>query len=396
MFLLAAEAGGLADTSRYPMAFDEGYHFTLIQFFAHHLNPIVTSQPASSYGLGALAHNPSFLYHYLLSFPYLLDSHLSSSLKFQVISLRFINLGLMIVSLIFAYKILRQLKFSKALANIVILVFALTPLVTALAAQINYDNLVILLSTVSVYMALRLHEQARAGKLKFDRIAWLITIALFGSLVKFSYLPIFTGVVLVIVWSIYLHRQKRRHSLKQDIKDSWVSLKLTNKMLLISLLILGGSLFGYFYGFNLVKYHSIAPQCQQVLTSKDCSQYYVWNRNNEVIRYDRAHPSPMMSPISYSVFWFKVEYYQLFAEIVPTGGLVYIAHDYYVLIIFFSVLSALAVIFSFPKLLKLYPPLKPLMVITAIYLVALWAYNYNAYRHLGQPLAIQGRYLVPV
>src|ERR1035438_773805 len=146
LLIFAAEASWLALTSRFPMAFDEGYHFNLIQFFSHRFNPIVTSQPSSTYALGAIVHNPSFLYHYLLSFPYRLIAHFTSSIETQVILLRFINIGLAITSLLIMKKILSRLGLPYILVNILLLVFALTPLVTALSAQINYDNLLILVA----------------------------------------------------------------------------------------------------------------------------------------------------------------------------------------------------------------------------------------------------------
>ena len=85
--LFGAETAWLSVTSRFQMAFDESYHLGLIQFFSHRLNPIVTSQ-TNSYNLGAIAHNPSFLYHYLLSFPYRLLDSLGASLRVEVVSLR--------------------------------------------------------------------------------------------------------------------------------------------------------------------------------------------------------------------------------------------------------------------------------------------------------------------
>ena len=55
------------------------------------------------------------------------------------------------LNLIIIRKLLRVMHVSNALANVVLLAFALTPIVTVLSAQINYDNLLILSVSLCVY-----------------------------------------------------------------------------------------------------------------------------------------------------------------------------------------------------------------------------------------------------
>src|SRR5260221_1580992 len=56
-----------AFSDRYPMAFDESFHFGLIQLHAGQWLPFFTHTPAHSEVYGAVARDPSYLYHYLLS-----------------------------------------------------------------------------------------------------------------------------------------------------------------------------------------------------------------------------------------------------------------------------------------------------------------------------------------
>lgn len=396
LFVFIAEAVWLAITSNYPMAFDESYHFLLIQFFSHHLNPLITKQAASTYGLGAIAHDPSFLYHYLLSFPYRLIAHFSFSLKTQVISLRLINIAFVATGIILARNILQRLGLSRALANIVLLVFALTPIVTALAAQINYDTLLFLLSVICFDQTIKIIQQVKKGHLDVQRVVILICLCLFTSVEKYSFLPIFTGIVLVVAWYIFLYWREHKTIFLKNLSLGFVAMTLKRRLLLAAIFILGSGLFINFYGVNLVKYHDLTPQCQQILTTNDCQQYYVWARNNTATLDYKAHPTPLMNPISYTKFWFKVEYYQLFAEIIPTGGLVYIAHYFYVFIICSTVLAAICVVLTFRQIMKQNRLILPVLIISLIYLAGLWLDNYTAYHNLGQPLAIQGRYLIPV
>lgn len=99
LLIFVVETGWLACTSRFPMAFDEAYHFGLIRFFSHHPDPLVTSQAADTYKYGALIQNSSLLYHYLMSFPYRLIAAVTQNPEMQVIALRFINIALLVGTL---------------------------------------------------------------------------------------------------------------------------------------------------------------------------------------------------------------------------------------------------------------------------------------------------------
>ncbi len=397
LLLFACEAIWLAISSRFPMAFDEGYHFGLVQFFSHHLNPLVTTQPANTYGLGAIAHNPSFLYHYLLSFPYRLVAHFTQSIQIQVIILRFINIALIVASLLVTRKILQIIRVPRVLTNIVLLAFAFTPIVTVLAAQINYDNLLILVSSVSVYQTMLLVQGLRRGQLNVALLFRVICLCLYSSLVKFSFLPFLVGITAVVVWQLAVYWRQHRATFATDVTAGFRAIPRRTTASFAVAGVIGIGLFLNFYGYDLVKYHNPVPQCNQVLTIQDCKQYYSWDRNYTVAQYEKQHAQPLqMNALQYTAFWFRVEYYQLFAEIVPTGGLIYIAHDFYIIIITLSVAAVLCTLVSARKILKHNSALLEISVIVVMYLLFLWARNYHDYRQLGQPLAIQGRYLVPV
>jgi hypothetical protein len=397
LLLFASEAGWLAITSRFPMAFDEAYHFGIIQFFGHHLNPLVSQQPASTYGLGAIAHDPSFLYHYLLSFPYRLVAHFSHSMKLQVIVLRFFSIAFMIGSLLIIRKTLRFMRIPAMLANIILLVFALTPIVTALAAQINYDNLLILMSSACIYQTLRLVQSLRRGLLDVKLLLTLACFCLYASVVKFTFLPFLIGIVAVVAWQLILYWRRHTSTFAANFVAGFKAIPRQTQAVLAIAGIIGLGLFINFYGYDLVKYHNPEPQCNQILSIQDCQHYYSWERNYTAVQYKKSHPQPLqMNPVRYTWFWFKVQYYQLFAEIVPIGGLVHIAHDFYATIIVLSVIGALCTLLSLPKILRLHKAFLALAAIVATYLLFLWARNYYDYRQLGQPLAIQGRYVVPV
>src|SRR3954469_13979749 len=96
VILLVVQALWIALSGRYPMAYDEDFHLGVIRLYSHHLSPFWNGHPAGGDAFGAVARDPSYLYHYLMSFPYRLISFITSSQMAQVLVLRFINIGLFV------------------------------------------------------------------------------------------------------------------------------------------------------------------------------------------------------------------------------------------------------------------------------------------------------------
>src|SRR5882672_10647373 len=90
--LLVLEAAWIALTGRYPMAFDEDFHLGIIRLYAHHISPFWAHQPPDGNAFGAVARDPSYLYQYLMSFPYRLVAAFTSDQTLQVLWLRAVNI----------------------------------------------------------------------------------------------------------------------------------------------------------------------------------------------------------------------------------------------------------------------------------------------------------------
>ncbi len=125
--LFLVSAVWTAISARYPMAFDESYHLGLIKLHALQWNPIFTKQPAGVAEYGALTRDPSYLYHYLMSFPYRLMVVLHISEMSKIVTLRLINVSLFAVSLFGARLLLLKTKASPAIIHVAMLFFVLTP-----------------------------------------------------------------------------------------------------------------------------------------------------------------------------------------------------------------------------------------------------------------------------
>ncbi|HVX47784.1 MAG TPA: hypothetical protein VHA05_00280, partial [Candidatus Saccharimonadales bacterium] len=270
----------IALSGRYPMAFDENFHFGIIKLYAHHISPFWGGNPPDSGAFGPVAHDPSYLYQWLMSFPYRLVGVFTSSQTAQIIALRLVNIALFTAGLPLYRRLLLKTGASKTIVHFCLALFVLVPIAPLLAAQINYDNLFFPLTATALLLAISFSERLRRGQFDLERLAWLAVIAMLGCLVKYAFLPIALAIV-----SYLLVRLKRTYrsvgDLGSAIKKGWSSVSGRLRWLLLSLLVVSFGLFAQRYFVNLVRYHAPVPSCEQVLTVKECGAYGPWARDYE-------------------------------------------------------------------------------------------------------------------
>jgi hypothetical protein len=183
--LLVLQAAWIALSGRYPMAFDEDFHFGIIKLYAHHLSPIWSGQPPSSDTFGAVTRDPSYLYQYLMSFPYRLINLFTRDQTILVLSLRAIDIGLFAWGLTLYRRLLLRTGASKALVHACLLIFVLIPIAPFLAAQINYDNLFLPMVALALLLVLRFDRQITHHKrLDVKNLAQLLVVCFSASQVK--------------------------------------------------------------------------------------------------------------------------------------------------------------------------------------------------------------------
>ncbi|MGZ6005783.1 MAG: hypothetical protein ACXWLH_06625, partial [Candidatus Saccharimonadales bacterium] len=277
--IFALESIWIAISAAFPMVFDENMHLGIIQIYAHRLNPLFLHQPAGGDFAGALVHNPSILYHYLMSFPYRLISDLSDSLMVQVIFLRLINVLMFGTGLVLFRRLLLKTKVSPAIINVVILFFILVPVVPLLAGQINYDNLIMPLAAGSLLMATSIIEKIKQKQLPVGQILLLLSLCMLASLVKFEFVPLFMGIVLWLGWQVLQAVRHGKISLKESVVKAWQTSNYKQKLLIGAPLVVAMGLFMQIYAVNLVLYHNPLPKCDQILTREQCSHYAPWARD---------------------------------------------------------------------------------------------------------------------
>lgn len=396
--LLVFQALWIALTARYPQAFDENFHFGLIQLHAQQWLPWFDHQPAGADIYGAVARDPSYFYHYLLSFPYRLLELVTTSQAAQVIALRLLNVGLFAGGL-FAYRVLfDELGISGRLRHVVLLFFVLTPIVPLLAGQINYDNLLFLLSGWLFVYTVRFWRAAQdSGELPADLMLKVLFFGALGSIVKYAFAPIFMGLFVVLAAGTWLVWRKRRDTFKQAFKV----LKRSTVIVYAVLIVAAGVLFVERYGVNLLRYQTPVPDCAVALNVEQCLSYSPWARD---YKYQDIYPKPTAWGIFvYPGVWaHRMVFETMFSitsrfsddgpvDYFPVPPLTIANYTAWTVV----VLGVGACLLYIKRLWRL-EYLRILLLVIGFYTVVLFLKNLSMYLHTGEAVAIHGRYLVPV
>lgn len=390
--LLVVQALWLVFSYHFPMLWDEEYHFGLIQFYAHHLSPFISSQPTSADALGEITRYPAWGYHWLMSFPYRLITVFTHDQTIQVIILRLINVALFASALVAFRAALIRLTKSRALTHFILLLLVLFPLSSLLAAQINYDNLQFLLTGIIFYWALGFIQSK-----KFDAklLLLVVGVGLLACIVKYTFLPLFAA--LVVYLAIFIIRRDGKKSLELASK-SFKSLGLASRLALIILVLLGLGLCGERYGINLVKYHAVDPKCDKILNVERCQSYSPYARNYTYQQMPK--PPKLDGPLKF-VFseWLPRLYRQYFSTGTRLSYANYTIKDpmpipYYGFLVVLA-LAVICLVLASRKLIKK-PEIQLLTLAMVALAIALWYINYPGYLKNYQPVAVQGRYLLPM
>jgi hypothetical protein len=357
---------------------DETYHYNFIQLFAQHTPSPFLPDQGNFVRLSESVRNPFFIYHYLLSFPYLLIQGWDHA----YLLLRGLNIGLGVGSLYFTYRIANLLKVSALVRNLSIFMLANTLMFVFLAGSINYDNLFILVSLATIFLFIKLYKQ-----FSVTTTLLLVSCLLGGSMVKVNFLPIAFFVVIVLVARYFREVPK----ILSTFVPTFLKAKRLNSLILILITLLGG-LFVQRYAANLVSYGTYAPSCEQVRSIEDCRKNSLFKRN-EYVRGEGRKKATMNLP-QYVVYWADLMKDRIYG--VFTSGDRNIAPNKYAVLWLF--LLAVAWIVAVIRLVSRKDGLLLLVLgVGVFYAVMLLHENYSIYQGTGRPsLALQGRYALVV
>lgn len=404
LVVLAINAAWIAWSGRYPMAYDEGTHTGIIQVYSERWLPFWSETPPGTDYLGPIERDPSYLYHFLVSLPYRILDNFVQSQYLQTLFLRGLSITVFLAGVVVFRRILLRVGAPAPLTNIVLAVLALLPGTAFMAAQINYDNALFLVSGVAILLALQIAERVKqTGRPGYMSVSLFLAICLLGSLIKFAFLPIFAALVIWLAYELWRHHKFR--SLGSEgarIRKEFLGLSLLRRTALVLLLAVSLVMFFERYGVNLIRYQTPTPECDQVMGVEACKHFGPWNRNYE-LRQAKEAGAPVYGggkdAVRYTAkHWFKTMSHQLVfslngrSDYFKVGGPLLLPKLLIVVVGGFGLV--LAAVF-YLRLRKKYR-LDMLLAVIVIYTGLLWLQNYMDYLHLGHPVAIQGRYIMPV
>lgn len=392
--IFAVSATWLVFTSRYPMAFDEDYHYKIIQEYAKQWSPFFTHAPAGTESLGDITRYPSYLFHYAMSFVYRFISVFTTSDIAKIIILRLMNIVMLASSFWIFKKLFEKMKLSALISNLSLFVFAMIPIVPFLGAQISYDNVIIPLTAFTLLSAVYVLEGLRKGTFSSNWFAVFMITGLVSALTKYTYLPIFVTVFLYIAVAFAWSYKKHRFKIFASIQKNLNRLPPLRKVLL--LVVLGISLLLCIerYGINMVRYKNPVPSCDQVLSVESCKQYGPWGRDFKLKQ--RKHgDTPSWKISDYNKIWVGTMQNEFFFainhEYTPAPPLTVL----YTFSKITLIIGVTATLLCIVRILK-NPGLRLILITTIFYVITLWIDNYMNFYETHWPVAIHGRYVLPI
>ena len=382
------------------LPYDEYYHIGIIRFYAAQWSPIISYQPPEMSLYGDVTRLSSYLYQYLMSFPYRLFDIFTDNETLIIIGLRFLNLGMIVVGIILFRKLFLEAKISKKVINVATLVFVMTPILPLMAAQNNYDNLMFMFTPVVLLYAYRLVTQ----EVTLKNVLLLGTFGMLATLVKHNFIVIFGAIcvfVLVSLWRRYGLHVFHRFKISYFVKPA-------SNLLVTALFLFVLAVFMERFGVNFIRYQQVKVDCARVQPVEVCQQFSPWRRNQAALA--KIPETPLYGGVvTFSQHWGKTimrGFYAIFANIIPAdlnrpdpfGHYVFkrllplpINIGYALLI-----LGVTALVITWRRTIRGSLFARMILFVSIVLAVSLWAFNFTFYLKYGRAYAIQARYLVPM
>ncbi len=357
---------------------DELTHIRFIEYYRDHsLSPFITEQ-SSGFAIGDVTREVSYLYHYLMS---LLLRVLPFSMLNEYIILRFVGIGLSLLTLITSVKTMKLLKLPPSIITLGLLITANFSEFLLMSSSINNDNAVWLLTALGFYFSVQLWQQREKAIRPFLYLALVIS---FGAIVKKTFLPkalVFSIFELGFIW---WHRQHLATMLKKlSAKD----------YLLIVLILFGIGLTFERVGVNVIKYRHVDVICDQIHEVKQCLEFGVYRRNYNLPSGHNLGAIPLF-------FFVPAWLFYTFGSIFGTQSWVGTFRPPFTINIFLVFIFFVFLIASFIKRKEFGKnsiPIQVLWIMSIGYIVINLVFNYLLYEKRGRyGLALQGRYIFPI
>lgn len=388
------------------MAYDESAHLGLIRIYAHRWLPFWSQTPPGAEVYGAIARDPSYLYHYLLSFPYRLLAHFVHTDMAQVLCLRLVSIVGFIIGLVVARKLLMLTDASKTLVHVVLALLILTPIVPFISAQLNYDSIFFPLTAGALLLTIKIISALKNKRLPLLPLLGLWSLGLSASLVKYAFLPLLGLITVWVGAALVRYTRAQSASLAQQLRSAAKQTRWPALIGMIVLTVITSGLFVERYGLNLARYHNPLPSCEKVMSEARCMANGPWRRNYNILqdkqagRLRRSFLAPgTANPIHYTLnIWLYTMSRQLFYTLNGEASFYEVGQPFVlpVKIGFSLAIGGAVLLLWYQRRLRRQYRLDFLIGAVIIYAGSLWALNYSDFYHLGLAVALQVRYLLPI
>lgn len=387
--LLTLQAAVLAITMNYPGVYDERYHVGIIQYYTETRTPFITNQAEGTGILGDLIGFTSFLYHYVLSFVYSGLTTVGVGFEHSVVVLRLFNILIMIAAIESMRRWLTSVGFKRSVIHSTIFFITTFPFFVLLSSSINYESLFLLFAFLHLLYFTKLVKGTENTK---NQLQYYFIFGLLGSITKYSFLPLFLFTGIFLLGMLIFHKRFKKTMVDFFTRKSSM---LLSALTIVLLLVVGGK-----YLMNTVQFGSPAPECSVVHSKEFCRGWAPWRRNEILDANYQDQPTSLKGVTKYYVnTWMPTMLRNVglvggrdrdegFMLATPTQVVINLFSQAWGVIVVMFVLGLLLLSRNKGKTVLI------LSVILGLYAAFLFVLNYLQYLKLGEPIAIQTRYLL--
>lgn len=396
--LFVLQASYVALVGRFSMAFDEYYHLGTIQAYAKVWLPWSVQQPSGPAAVGAIPADGSYLYHYLMSFPYRILTSITSSEITQIIVLRLIDVAIVLAGLYVFRRLLLWLGMPRSAAHGLLWIITFIPVTPFLAGQLTYDALWFTMTAVTVFALLKLVRKiTQTQSVPLRELAWTSALMLITSQIKYAFLPM--ALASFVFLAVILVRGFRAHTLDihQIVHDWRAAIRVPLTAGAVTILLISGVLFAARYGTNMVKYHNPVPACNAVLTTERCLAYGPFARDAVYRNLNYREQLKAVDKLDYPLGWINQMVRESYFAVgplelgYPTAAPLPVSYwaGWAAMVVIVVVLAS-----RIKRLWQTTIESRLLITLLFSYLLFLIGNNYGSYLSTGIPVAIHGRYML--
>ncbi|MBI9114767.1 glycosyltransferase family 39 protein [Sanguibacter suaedae] len=392
MVLFAAQAAWVALAAS-PVIYDEHYHVAAIDAFSRRWTPFI-DQTVADGPLGDAERYGSYLYHYMMSFPWRLTGAAGLSPEHRMLVIRLITVVIVTGALYAWWSFFHEVGASPAVANVAVGIVSATPLIVFLGGFVNYDNALFLVVPFFLRSAARL---AMAERLLVSEWLRFIIIAGVGCLTKYTFVPLVPLVALVVlIQQVRVVRRGRTEELQGYISAPRDRL-WWGRLALIGGAILSVCLVAERYLMNVVRYGSVVPDCLAVHELDLCQMHPPWARNMELDAAFEDRPGTMNGAFSFLTgHWVPIMLKNMtWYGTVSGDGIVQSRGPAITgVILYLAIPALLGVLVLAGGYLLRSRAIRMVVGTSVLYVIVLFALNYSDFLRMGVAIGIAGRYVL--